>query len=287
MIPAQFDYHAPKSVREAIQLLTSLPDAKLLAGGHSLLPMMKLRLANPPHLIDLGRIQDLRYVKEEGPTLAIGAMTTHWMIESSPVVNAKLPVLAQTAGLIGDIQVRNAGTIGGSLAHADPAADYPATMLALECKMLTEGPGGRRTIEAGDFFAGLLTTALEADEILVEVRTPLLRPRSGAAYLKFAHPASGFAVVGVAAVVSLDGKGVCQQAQVGVTGVAPVAYRARATEDLLKGRPLSDDVIASAAQKAAEGVDANEDLFASADYRRHLARVFAKRAIHAALKQVQ
>ncbi len=286
MIPAQFEYHAPTSVSEALRLLKTLPDAKLLAGGHSLLAMMKLRLVSPPHVIDLGRIGELRYVKDAGPALAVGALTTHWMIESSPLVQRKAPILAECASRIGDVQVRNMGTIGGSLAHADPAADYPAAVLALGAELTAQGAGGQRTIAAANFFTGLFSTALRPDEILVEVRVPPFPTRTGSAYLKFPHPASGFAVVGVAAVVTLDGKGRCERARIGVTGVAPVAYRARATEDALTGKLLDDQVIAAAAEMAPQGVEPNEDLFASAEYRRHLARVFTKRTLQTALTRV-
>lgn len=287
MIPAQFEYHRPASVSEALQLLRSLPDAKLLAGGHSLLPMMKLRLTSPAHLIDLGRIKDLRYIKESGSSVAIGALTTHWTIESSPLVQQKLPSLAECARSIGDVQVRNVGTIGGSLAHTDPAADYPAAVLALNAELVAEGPGGRRTIAAGEFFTGLFSTALRPDEILIEVKVPVLPPRTGSAYLKFPHPASGFAVVGVAVVLTLDSKGRCEQARIGVTGVGPFAYRPQRTEDALRGAALDDKTIAAAADKAGDGVDMNEDIFASADYRRHLAQVFTKRAIKAALQRAK
>lgn len=287
MIPAQFEYHRPASVSEALQLLRSLPDAKLLAGGHSLLPMMKLRLTSPAHLIDLGRIKDLRYIKESGSAVAIGALTTHWTIESSPLVQQKLPVLAECARSIGDVQVRNVGTIGGSVAHTDPAADYPAAVLALNAELVAEGPSGRRTIAAGEFFTGLFSTALRPDEILVEVKVPVLPPRTGSAYLKFPHPASGFAVVGVAAVLTMDSKGRCEQARIGITGVGPFAYRPQRTEDALRGAALDDKTIAAAADKAGDGVDVNEDIFASADYRRHLAQVFTKRAIKAALERAK
>lgn len=285
MIPAQFEYHAPTSVKEALQLLKTLPDAKLVAGGHSLLPLMKFRLATPANLIDLGRIVGLRGIKEEKGQVVIGGMTTHWMIESSNLLRQKAPLLPETAGQIGDIQVRNMGTIGGSLAHADPAADYPAAVLALEAEMVAEGPHGRRAIAASDFFTGLYATALALDEILVEVRVPVQPARTGTAYLKFPHPASGFAVVGVAALVTLDGKGRCERARVGITGVAPVAYRARAVEDRLRGQAVDAGTIAAAAGLAADGVDANADIFASAEYRRHLAAVFARRAVQKALER--
>ncbi len=286
MIPAAFEYHAPTSVQQALHLLTTLPEAKLLAGGHSLLPMMKLRLARPAHLIDLGRIEALRYVREDHGALAIGALTTHWALESSELVKAKVPILAENAGQIGDVQVRNVGTIGGSLAHADPAADYPAAILALEADLVAEGPAGRRTLVAADFFKGFFTTALAPDEILLEIRVPIRSALSGSAYLKFPHPASGFAVVGVAAVLALDAKRRCERARIGITGVASTAYRPKAVEELLTGKTLDAQSIAAAAEKAAEGVDANEDIFASADYRRHLTRVFTKRAVQKALDRV-
>ena len=288
MIPAQFEYHAPASIAEALRLLRTYgSDARLLAGGHSLLPMMKFRLATPAHLIDLGRIAGLRAITAEGGWVAIGAMTTHWMIESSDLLKQRVPLLPETAATIGDLQVRNAGTIGGSLAHSDPAADYPAAVLALEAEIVAEGARGRRTIAATDFFTGLYATALGPDEILVEVRVPVLGPRTGTAYVKFPHPASGFAVVGVAALATLDAKGRCERARLGVTGVAPVAYRARAVEDRLSGQPLTAEKVAAAAEGASNGVDANADVFASAEYRRHLAVVFTKRAVVKALQQAQ
>lgn len=286
MIPAAFDYHRPGSVHEALQLLQTLPEAKLLAGGHSLLPLMKFRLATPAHLIDLGRIAELKTIRTDGNALVLGALVTHWMIESSDVVKKHSPLLGETAGLIGDVQVRNVGTIGGSVAHSDPAADYPAALLALEAEITAQSPSGRRSIPAGEFFTGLFATALQPNEIVTEVRVPAQPARSGSAYLKFPHPASGFAVVGVAALVTLDGRNRCTALRVGITGVGPTAYRARATEDLLVGKTLDADTVAAASAKAADGVEANEDLFASADYRSHLARVFTKRAITRALERV-
>lgn len=288
MIPAQFEYHAATSVQDALRLLQTYgSDAKLLAGGHSLLPMMKFRLVTPAHLIDLGRITALRGVRDDGGRIRIGAMTTHWMVESSNLVLQKVPLLAEAAGQIGDVQVRNVGTIGGSLAHGDPAADYPAAALALEAEVLAEGPGGRRTIAASDFFTGLLATALTPDEILVEVSVPVQAPRTGTAYLKFPHPASGFAVVGIAALVALDGRGRCERARVGVTGVASVPYRARAVEDHLAGKELDGKTVAAAAEFAAAKVEANTDIFASAEYRQHLAAVFTKRAVLKALERAK
>ncbi len=285
MIPAPFEYHRPSSVAEALQMLTRLPEAKLLAGGHSLLPMMKLRLVSPGHVVDLGRIEALRFIRREGQTVVIGALATHWMIESSDVVRSAVPLLAETAGRIGDVQVRNVGTIGGSLAHADPAADYPAAILALDAQMVVQSPRGRRTIPAGEFFRGLFSTALAADEILVEVRVPVPSGRTGSAYVKFPHPASGFAVVGVAALITVDGQGRCADARVGVTGVGPAAYRPTAVEDRLKAAVLDEKTVGAAAAPAADGVDVNEDLFASAEYRAHLTRVLTRRAVLAAAQR--
>jgi carbon-monoxide dehydrogenase medium subunit len=282
MYPAQFDYHTPGTVKEALDLLgRHKDDAKLLAGGHSLLPAMKLRLSQPKHLVDLRKVPGLTGVKDDGATLAIGAMTTHYAVESSPVVKSKCPVLAATAGIIGDPMVRNMGTIGGSLAHADPAADYPAAIIALGAEMVAEGPKGKRTIKADDFFKGLLTTALAADEILTEVRVPVCGPKVGANYQKFPHPASRFAVVGVAAVLTVDG-GKVSKAGIGITGAGTKAVRARGVEAGLVGKTLDAATIQAAADKAADGVDVQADLQGSEEYKRHLLKVFARRAIEAA-----
>lgn len=285
MIPAAFEYHRPASVSEALQLLQRLSDAKLLAGGHSLLPMMKLRLTSPAHLIDLGRIEAMRYIRQDGQMLVIGALTTHWGIESSQLAQTAAPALAEAASRIGDVQVRNVGTIGGSLAHADPAADYPAAMLALDGQIIAESRRGRRTIPATEFFTGIFATALAPDEVLVEIRVPATSGRTGQAYLKFPHPASGFAVVGVAAVITRDAGGRCTRARIGITGVGPAAYHPTAVEDQLVGSSLDEKGVAAAAAHAADGVDVNEDLFASAEYRAHLARVFTKRAVLAAAQR--
>src|SRR5262245_8748804 len=284
MYPAQFEYHSPATVKEALDLLgRHKDDAKLMAGGHSLLPAMKLRLARPAHVVDLKKVPGLTGIKEDGNVLVIGAMTTHYAIESSPVVKSKCPVLAQTAAMIGDPMVRNLGTIGGSLAHADPAADYPATIIALGAEMVAEGPKGKRTIKADDFFKGLLTTALAPDEILTEVRVPATG-NAGAAYLKFPHPASRFAVVGVAAVVAVDG-GKGSKASIGITGAGTQAVRAKGVEAAITGKSLDAASIQAAAEKAPDGVDVQADLQGSVDYKKHLLKVFAKRAIEAATKK--
>jgi carbon-monoxide dehydrogenase medium subunit len=288
MYPAAFEYHAPTSVQDALNLLGRLGDeAKILAGGHSLIPMMKLRLAQPKHLIDLRKVPGLAGIREEGGVLVIGAMTTHWQMESSPLLKQKMPILAETAAVIGDPQVRNLGTIGGSLAHADPAADQPATMIAVGAELVCQGPKGRRTVQVDDWFRGLMTTALGEDEILVEIRVPLWPAGSGGCYMKFPHPASRFAVVGVAAMVTLDRDGRCTRAGVGVTGAGTRAVRARGVEAGLVGKVLDAAAIEAAAQKAAEGVDVQADLQGSVEYKSHLCRVFARRAITEAVRRAR
>ncbi len=283
MIPAAFEYHAPKSLEEALRLLDRHGDeAKLLAGGHSLLPMMKLRLAAPRFVIDLGRLKGLNYIREEQGMIAIGALTTHADIEHSSLLHAKCPLLAETAAEIGDVQVRNRGTIGGSLAHADPAADYPAAILALDAIMALQSTTGSRTVPATEFFVDMLTTQLRPGEILTEVRVPVIGKGTGAAYCKLSQPASGFAVVGVAARVTLS-KGKLAQVFVGVTGVGPKSYRAASVENSLRGKKVSEKAVADAARHAAHGVDPLSDLHASAEYRREMAAVFTRRALAQAI----
>ena len=282
MIPASFDYVAPETLEEAVRLLAENADeAKLLAGGHSLIPAMKLRLAMPRLLVDIGRIRDLSYVTRENGTVRIGAMTTHHAIESSELLREACPLLPECASQIGDLQVRNRGTIGGSVAHADPAADWPAAILALGAEIVAVGPGGERVVAADDFFVEMMTTALEPAEILREIRVPVRAERTGHAYLKVRQPASGFAVVGVAAAVTRAADGTCEAARVAVTGVASKAYRATGVEGALAGKAL-DGAMEAAAALADDGVDANGDLYASEEYRRHLARVYTRRALETA-----
>lgn len=288
MYPAAFEYHAPTNVKDALGLLGRYKDdAKLLAGGHSLVPMMKLRLAQPKHVIDLRKVPGLTGIKEDGGAIVLGAMTTHWQMESSALLKSKCPILAETASIIGDPAVRNLGTIGGSIAHADPAADQPATLIALGAEMVCEGPKGRRTVKVDDWFQGLMATALHEDEILVELRVPAWPAGSGGAYLKFPHPASRFAVVGVGALVTLDKEGKCTRASVGVTGAGTKAVRAKGVEAALTGKKLDAATIEAAAQKAADGVDVQADLQGSVEYKSHLCRVFAKRAITEAVKRAR
>jgi len=284
MYPAQFEYHSPASIQEAISLLGRLKDdAKILAGGHSLIPMMKLRLAQPKHVIDMRKIPGLSGIKEDGGALAIGALTTHYAVESSSLLKQKCPLLSETAGTIGDPQVRNMGTIGGSLAHADPAADYPAAVIALGAELVAEGPKGKRTIKVDDFFKGLLTTALQPEEILVGIRIPSWPAGTGRAYMKFPHPASRFAVVGVAAVVTADGKKV----GVGITGAGTKAVRAKGVEAALAGKTLDAATIKAAAEKAPDGVDVQADLQGSVEYKTHLLKVYCRRALEAALSRAK
>jgi carbon-monoxide dehydrogenase medium subunit len=280
MIPQTFDYTAPKSLDEALKLIAG--GAKPLSGGMSLIPMMKLRLAAPDHLVDLGRLKDLNYIREEGGALHIGATATHHEVASSALLRGKCPLLPQTAAGVGDPLVRNRGTIGGSVAHADPSADYPAAMQALEAKFVLKGAKSERTVGASDFFVDTFTTALEPGEIVREVIVPIEEGSVGTAYEKVVQKASGFAIVGIAVRVKKSG-GKIEWARVGVTGLSNCAYRASAVEKALAGTSGSDEDVQKAAAHVAEGVDANSDLHASADYRKHLAVIHAARAIRAAL----
>jgi carbon-monoxide dehydrogenase medium subunit len=288
MIPAAFEYVAPKSLEEALRILARHGDeAKILAGGHSLLPLMKLRLAAPRFVIDIGRLRGLDQITEQNGRIHIGALATHADILGSPILRAKCNLLPMTAYEIGDVQVRNRGTIGGSLAHADPAADYPASILALDAQLVAASAEGTRTISAAEFFVDLLTTQLRPGEILTEVHVPVFPTRTGAAYLKLHQPASGFAIVGAAAVVTLDSGGKMERVAVGMTGVGPTAYRAVAVERALAGKRPTPRLIANACRAAAQSVDPLADLHASAEYRREMATVFARRALERAVARAQ
>ena len=251
-------------------------DAKILAGAHSLLPAMKLRLAQPKVLIDIGRIADLNYIREANGKIAIGAMATHHDIEASALLGEKCPLLTELASQIGDVQVRNRGTIGGSVAHADPAADWPAAILALDAELDVAGPEGDRQVAAKDFLVDLYQTALQPTEILREIRVPITG--KSVAYIKFTQQASGFAIAGVAAAANSKSKTV----SIGITGVAAKAYRAGAVEEQLRGKPLTSESISAAAQRAADGVEPLGDIHASAEFRAHIARVNTKRALELA-----
>jgi aerobic carbon-monoxide dehydrogenase medium subunit len=277
MFPAKFAYAAPQSLQEAVGLLED-PDAKVLAGGHSLLPLMKLRLAQPKLLVDIGKIPGLSYIRVEGGQLAIGAMTTYREIQRSQEVQQQAPVLAEAAHEVGDPQVRARGTLAGALAHADPAGDMPAVVLALGGSVKAVGPGGERDVDLDSFFVDMLTTSLQEREIIREVRLNVQQRGQGAAYLKFDQPASHYALTGVCAVVSLSG-GSIAAARIGVTGVGPKAYRATSVEQALAGKPVDEDAVRAAVQSVVDGVDVLGDIHASPEYRGPLARVLARRAV--------
>ncbi|MBI3998586.1 MAG: xanthine dehydrogenase family protein subunit M [Armatimonadetes bacterium] len=280
MYPTSFDYYRPQSVAEAIQLLRQHPGSKALAGGHSLLPQMKLRTSSPTALVDLGRIQGLSGISDSGGRLSIGAMATHTAIADSDLVKSACPILAEAAAQIGDVQVRNRGTIGGSLAHADPASDYPTVIVALGATLTATGPAGDRDLPAESFFTDLFTTALNPDELLTWVRVPKTgMPGMGGAYMKHKHPASGYAVVGVAALVGLEG-GKCSRVSLVVGGTTANPIRAKAAEQMLTGQAPTAENVAAASAKVADAIgEPMGDLYASGEYRRHLATVLARRAL--------
>ncbi len=285
MIPAVFDYVAPRTLDEAIRALADRGEnAKLLAGGHSLLPLLKLRLARPGLLIDLTRIPGLNVIRQEKDSIHIGALATHFQIESSALLKKRCPLLPETALEIADVQVRNRGTIGGSLMHADPSADWPAAVLALGAELKLRGPKGERLIGAEQFFVGPMTTATEPNEILTEIHVPVFPRHSGSAYLDMPQQASGFAIIGVAVWLTLDAKGRCEAIGIGVTGLSDKPFCARALEERLRGNKLTLKLIESSTSRIADGVDPLEDLHASAEFRAHLARVYAARAIQQAAR---
>lgn len=283
MIPANFEYFAPKTMDDALKMLAEHgDDCKVLAGGHSLIPAMKLRLTQIPVIVDLRHFDELSYIKIKGNVIGIGAMTTHATIAASADLQEHCPLLAECAAQIGDQQVRNRGTIGGSVVHADPAADWPAAILALKAEMVLQSANGERVVKASDFFVDMLTTDVQTGELLTEIRVPVPTQPKASAYLKVPQAASGFAVVGVAAQLEMDG-GTCKSISIGVTGLAPKAYRAASVEAALVGAALDDATLSNAALKAdADASDAMGDIHASEDYRRHLTRVFTKRAVQAA-----
>jgi carbon-monoxide dehydrogenase medium subunit len=287
MIPAGFDYHAPRSVADAIKLLGDLgPDAKLLAGGHSLLPMMKLRFAAPAHLIDLNRIPALRGIREEGATVVIGAMTVENELIASAVLKAKLPLLPEAAKLIADPQVRNRGTIGGDIAHGDPGNDHPAIAIALDASFVLQGPKGTRQVRADGFFHGTYMTDMADGEILTEIRVPAFAPKTGYAYEKLKRKTGDWATAAAAVVLRLDG-GKVSHVRIALTNVAPTALRAADAEAALLGKPLSDASIADAAAKAMAICDPAEDLRGDRDYKTAMAGQMLRRAIAKAAARCQ
>jgi carbon-monoxide dehydrogenase medium subunit len=287
MIPGSFDYHAPRSIDEALGLLERLGDtAKILAGGQSLIPAMRFRLASPEALIDINRIDGLSYLEERGDHLAIGALTRETLLEESPLVAASYPLLLDTARVIADPLVRNRATVGGNLAHADPANDHPATMLAYGAIVVARGRGGERTIPIDDFFVGLFENSLRPGELLVEIRIPRPGPGSGGAYLKIERKVGDYAVAGVAVQLRLAGATIAA-ARIGLTNVSPVPMRAKQAEAALAGKPATDDVLEAAGTAAAAECDPSADLRGEVDYKRDLVRVITKRAIRRAVERAK
>jgi len=288
MIPRSFEYHSPRTLDEAIALLQKLgPEAKLLSGGQSLIPMMKLRLVSPEHIVDINRIPGLDYISESDGHLKIGALAREHQLETSEVVKTKFPVLAETANVIADPLVRSQATICGNLAHGDPANDHPATMLALGATVVATGPKGRREIGIEDFFPGLFTTALEAEEILTEIKVPVPPPRSGGAYLKLERKVGDFATAGVAVQLTLDESGACKRAGIGLTNVGMTPIKAKQTEAFLTGKQLDDATIQQAAELAASESQPMDDIRGSAAYKRDLVRVLTGRALTTALNRAK
>lgn len=285
MIPPTFEYFRPKSISEAVALLQQYGDeAKILSGGQSLIPMMKLRLARPGYLIDINRISGLSYIKEEGGYLKIGGLTREAELEASPVVHAKYPLLADTTAVIADPQVRNLATVGGNLAHGDPANDHPAAMLALGAQVVASGRSGERVISIEKFFVSLFTTALEQDEILTEIRVPIPPPRSGGAYFKLERKVGDFATAATAVQLTLDDKGAVQRIGLGLTNVGPTPIKAQKAEDFLRGKKPDAANIAQAAQLASDEAEPTSDLRGPAEYKKGLVKELTKRALSRALE---
>ena len=286
MFPANFEYRCPANIAEALGLLNEHGEnAKLLAGGQSLIPILKLRLAEPQWVVDIGRLTELREIRETDDSIQIGSLVRHVEIERSELLARVCPLLPETAAEIGDVQVRNRGTFGGSLVHADPAGDFPAAALALEARLTASSVDGERSFAAEDFFTGLMTTALRPNEILTSIEILKAGPRSGSAYAKLHQQASGFAIVGVASLVTLDAAGNLEDVRVGITGVADRPYRARGVEERLRGRVAGSKEIREAAALAAEGVEPLGDIHASEEYRKDLATVFTARSLLKAVER--
>jgi carbon-monoxide dehydrogenase medium subunit len=284
MIPASFEYFRPKAIGEAIALLQQHGDeAKILSGGQSLIPMMKLRLARPGYIIDINEIPGLRYIKEEDGYLKIGGLTHEADLEASDLIHSKYPIILETASFIADPQVRNMATVGGNLAHGDPANDHPATMLALGAQVVATGSREQRVIPVKDFFLSLFTTALRHDEILTQIRVPIPPPRSGGAYFKLERKVGDFATVGVAVQVMLDDKGACKRAGIGLTNVGPTPLKATKAEDFLKGKTLDESHTRRAAQLAAEDAQPSADLRGPAEYKAAMVKELTRRALARAL----
>lgn len=288
MKPAKFEYFDPSTVAEAVGLLEKYgAEGKILAGGQSLVPLMNFRLAQPQYIIDINKVAGLSYLREKDGLLLIGALTRHRELERSELIKAKCPLLSEAASFIGYAQIRNRGTIGGSLAHADPASELPAVALCLGAKVKAVGPRGERTIEAGDLFQTYLTTSLEADEMIIEVQMPALKPGAGWAFIEISRRQGDFAIVGVGAALSLDAKKICREAKIAIAGVAPTPIRADEACAILKGETLGDSVIEEASKRASHQLEPDSDIHASSDYRKDMARVFTARALKLALSRAK
>jgi aerobic carbon-monoxide dehydrogenase medium subunit len=286
MIPAAFEYHAPTGLAEATALLARLgEDAKILSGGQSLIPLMKLRLARPRHVVDINGLSDLAYVREEGGVLRIGALVRESDLEESELIRSRYPLLADASRVIADPLVRNLATVAGNLAHADPANDHPAVMLALNAEVVAANAKGQRRLPLASFFVGPFTTVLQPDEILVEVRVPAPAPRSGGAYVKLERKVGDFATAAVAVQLTLGADGACQHAGIGLTNVGATPIKAVKAEGALLGRRLDEATITQAAQSAAAEADPSEDLRGSVEYKRDLVRVLTTRALARALQR--
>src|SRR5499427_4982325 len=282
MIPGSFEYYAPRSLSDAVRYLTEhKDDVKILSGGQSLLPLMKMRLSKPGYILDIGRISGLDSITEEGNSLIIGALVSHAQIEDSELLKKQCPLLPQTATTVADVQVRNRGTLGGSIAHADPAGDWPPTIMALDAQIKVVGPSGERWVKCDDFFLGLMTSVLEPDEVVTAIKVPITSNDDKTAYLKAAPRSSGFAVVGVAVRLAMDASGVCSRIALGITGITDKAFRAGRVEQMLAGKKLDAKLIEAAAAEATHNVDVIEDINGSSEYRTHLTHVYVVRAIQA------
>jgi aerobic carbon-monoxide dehydrogenase medium subunit len=287
MIPGSFDYVRPKTLSEAVALLGKNPEAKILAGGHSLIPMMRFRMATPPMLIDINQIAELAYIKEDGDWLRIGAMTREADLDRSELVRKRYPLLADTTRVVADPLVRNLATLGGNIAHADPGNDHPATMLAYAAEVVATGPEGARTLPISNFFRGAFETALAPGEILTEIRIPRALPKSGGAYFKLERKVGDYATAAVAAQIALDGKGLVAFAGIGLTNVGLTAILANAASQSLQGKKLDDGAIAEASKLASEAAEPVDDHRGSEEYKRHLVRTLTSRALTRARERAE
>src|SRR5215470_1367936 len=286
MIPAGFDYHAPTTLSEAVALLSKYGEgAKVLSGGQSLLPLLKLRLGHAEHVVDIGRIPGLEYIKEDGGVLRIGGRTRESALEQSELIRGRYPILYDTTRVIADPVVRNLATVGGNLAHGDPANDHPATMLALGAQVVATGPTGERVVPIEEFFVSLFTTALQPDEIVTEIRIPAPAARAGGAYLKLERKVGDFATAGVAAQVTLDDKGACQKVGIGLTNVGPTPLKAGQAENFLRGKKADPANFEQAAALAAADAQPNSDLRGPADYKKALVKELTRRALTRAVER--